>query len=238
MEEKQSSSVTGADFEALSALMDDEASEFEIHRALKLLDESPEARDHWIRYQRISEGCKGELFATGVDVNTDLSGAVRDRLADEPVYSASGAVVTMKTSGFNRFFGRAAIAASVAVSVVVGSQFWGVDVSQERFQEPTVVDVGAPAGFNIPVSARMASAGDTSYTPAAQSAFPGSKGSQRVIVLPSGVDRVEVERRLNWLLLQHAEHAAANSVGMMPYARISKLPVRGVDVSREGQAED
>ncbi|MFL0797018.1 MAG: sigma-E factor negative regulatory protein [Cellvibrionaceae bacterium] len=254
MEEKQNSSAQEADCEALSALMDNEASEFEIHRALKLLDESPEARVQWMRYQRISESCRGETTATDVDFRIDISSAVRDRLEAEPAYSASRGFkkffggradelvsapaggVAVQHSGFDRFFGRAAIAASVAMSVVLGSQFWGVDATKESFQEPAIVDVSAPAGFNIPVSARMASAGDTSFAPAAQANFQ-SVPAQRVIVVPAG-DRVELERRLNWLLLQHAEHAAANGVGMLPYARISKLPAGSVEVSPEVTAED
>lgn len=258
MEEQQNAST---DSEILSALLDNEASEFEVHRALKLLDESADARALWQRYHRIAEGCRGERAVVNVDFSIDISSSVMARLDNEPVYdsgqassnpsldngsamdSAGGAAVLqdVKQSAMNRFLGSAAIAASVAVSVVFGAQFWGASPSSTSFQEPTVVnvnaaDVQAPAGFNVPINARMASVGaELNQTPvnARTQTLVQQREPRRVIVVPAGASQAEIERRLNWLLLQHAEYAAVNGGGMMPYARVSRLPVQGVGGSSE-----
>ena len=108
--------------ESLSALMDGEANELELHRVLDQLGESPELREKAISYQRIGAAIRREPsdFA-----GIDLSGAIRDALADEPVPEADKpAAESGAKSGWFTNLGRFAVAASVALVTIVGVQSW------------------------------------------------------------------------------------------------------------------
>ena len=99
--------------ETLSAMMDDEAQEFELRRLLKSLDSAPEVLDKWFRYQAVRESLSG----SPVSVDRSFATSVRAAINDEPAHkvrAASGSWL-QAVSGF-------AVAASVAFVVVIGGQ--------------------------------------------------------------------------------------------------------------------
>ncbi|WP_421865657.1 MucB/RseB C-terminal domain-containing protein [Motiliproteus sp.] len=114
--------------ESLSALMDDEVSEFELRRTLEQLDS--EATSTWSRYHVGRAALKAE---TPVDPKLDISAGVMAALESEPVYSEVPQA-PKRSSRFNwRPFGSVAIAASVTMMVIFGAQtFQGNTVPTEN----------------------------------------------------------------------------------------------------------
>lgn len=106
--------------ESISALMDDEANELEVHRVLANMEQSNEVRDTWKRFQLASMAMKGRLPE---HIDFDISESVAAAIADEEVELESvrqkgssgrwGAVLKPLTS--------VAVAASVAFAVVFGA---------------------------------------------------------------------------------------------------------------------
>ncbi len=98
--------------QSLSALLDDEADEFEVRRTLEQLD--AESADTWQRYQLTSAVLKGER----PDYRTDLSAGVMTALEAEPAL----AVKTPKAGLFWKPLASVAVAASVTAMVIFGAQ--------------------------------------------------------------------------------------------------------------------
>lgn len=202
--------------ESLSALMDGEAEELEIHRTLKRTAESDELRDTWRRYQLAAAAMRRDLPHQVID----YSASIRLALEDEPALGRNAALSRMIKP-----LGRFAIAASVAAVAIVGVQQYSqpngisaplasVDDVQMNFDTPqlrTAADFGIPA-----VTARTVSA----------SSEPESyRAPQPVIVVkemaPDEVTREQVQAYLNELMSRHTEHAAYNTnQGMLPFARM------------------
>jgi sigma-E factor negative regulatory protein RseA len=113
--------------ESLSAMVDNEASEFELFRTTKMLSEDDELRQAWHRYHLASSvmGTEGPIIATdlsaqiasAIELETELSvPTVEDKRTSESEYRA-------ENSSSNTTFSKIAIAASVAVVAVFGVQF-------------------------------------------------------------------------------------------------------------------
>ncbi|MCW8885944.1 MAG: sigma-E factor negative regulatory protein, partial [Motiliproteus sp.] len=103
--------------QSLSALMDNEADEFEVRRCLQQLDN--EGAETWSRYQMTSALIKGEK----PDCRIDLSGAVMDALADEEEYQQQPS----KKDSFWKPLSSVAVAASVTAMVIFGAQNYSSD---------------------------------------------------------------------------------------------------------------
>lgn len=100
--------------ESLSALMDDEAGEFEIRKTLKQLDSS--TAEVWSRYHLASAILRRE---TPLQPSLDISARVMAELEQEPAYQQ----VAKPGFGFQwRPLGSVAIAASVTMMVIFGAQ--------------------------------------------------------------------------------------------------------------------
>ena len=123
---------TDKDTEALSALMDGEARELELRRALDAIDRAPALRSRWQRQHRVSAAIKGQRFA---DPSVDVSRGVREaleaksRVNRNPVWSM-------------------AVAASVTLAVVMGGQQL---MLQDTHIQPLVA-VNELSGAVVPVS--------------------------------------------------------------------------------------
>ena len=64
--------------ESISALMDDEANEIEVHRVLSKMDDEG-FRDSWKRYQTISSVMRGEgADSLHMDISKNISAAVQN----------------------------------------------------------------------------------------------------------------------------------------------------------------
>ncbi|WP_251976458.1 sigma-E factor negative regulatory protein [Salinicola avicenniae] len=155
--------------ESFSALMDNEADEFDLRRTLKTLEQSPEAASAWRRYHLARSMMRREQDSI---VDVDISAGVMAALADEPK-PAVGSTETPRRHSFS-FMGGAAVAAAVSLMVITG-----VQVVNGRFAEPTtgtseVASSGA-GSVSADLAAQPAAAGEAQATPASMQA-PASSG--------------------------------------------------------------
>lgn len=211
--------------ESLSALMDDQASELEIRRVLKAIDEpselSDELRKQWANHQLIGSAIRNETPAVPY---TDISQSIRQAVEQEPAYKIPS---SSQNSWFGKL-GRMAIAASAAGLVVMVSQLSGLngDVATDTLANNTSVPVASsdnfepvslPAGFRAPdVSARTVSA-HRSLQP---SEPPLVKRAQRVAVIKQAPSP-EIQAYIQQIMQLHAKNSSANTGrGVLSYARV------------------
>jgi sigma-E factor negative regulatory protein RseA len=101
--------------ETLSAFVDNELSEFEEKRLLKMLGDDAELRQTWGRYQLVRSSLRGEPIDAS---SVDLSLRIRATLEKENALTGTSA-----TRSVVRIGGRLAIAASVAAVTLVAVQW-------------------------------------------------------------------------------------------------------------------
>ncbi|MAM56674.1 MAG: anti-sigma factor [Salinicola sp.] len=106
--------------ESFSALMDNEADEFDLRRVLKRLDTASQESDTWRRYHLARSMMRRERDAI---VDIDISGDVMAALADEPVPVREPAGQPGKRHSFS-MMGGAAVAAAVSLMVITGVQVY------------------------------------------------------------------------------------------------------------------
>ncbi|MDN3522188.1 sigma-E factor negative regulatory protein [Halomonas ramblicola] len=139
--------------ESLSVLMDDEGDELELRRVLKSLGDEADAAEAWRRYHLMRSLMRRE---PGVDVSTDLSAGILDRLQDEPVPgqppAAEPRFATRRSLPMARSAG---IAAAVSLMVITGVQFYngGLPGSGEG-------SLAAGDGSSRPAPASLAGSGE------------------------------------------------------------------------------
>lgn len=203
--------------ETLSALMDDEASELELHRTLREVGEEESLNDTWSRYHLAASAMRREVPLDFVDSSAQLRAAINMALVNEPV--------PQRVSLWPHNLGRIAIAASVAVLAIFGAQQYQMFepspstplIAQGETQGQLPVKAGAseavgpqfqlPSGFEVPqVTARTVSAGS-------HSSRNYSRPVQRET--PSSADRLETDRQIKAfmqrLISQQAERSYRHS---------------------------
>lgn len=105
--------------ESLSALMDNEGDDLELRRALKSLEEEPDAAEAWRRYHLMRSLLQRDH---DIDVSTDLSAGIMARLEAEPAPMVEETRFTpRRTPSMARGAG---IAAAVTLMVITGVQFY------------------------------------------------------------------------------------------------------------------
>ncbi|WP_210396703.1 MucB/RseB C-terminal domain-containing protein [Motiliproteus sediminis] len=107
--------------QSLSALMDDEADQFEVRRVLQQMDD--DAADTWARYQVAGAVLRGESVRSE---DVQISGAVWKALDEEPVYQQKASL-----KGFWKPLGSVAVAASVTAMVMFGAQSYTPDTAPQ-----------------------------------------------------------------------------------------------------------
>ncbi len=156
--------------ETLSALMDDEASELELHRVMRETSSEESLNATWSRYHLAASAMRKELPVDFVDSSAELRAAISMALVNEPVPQRRGQ--------WGQAAGRVAIAASVAVLAIFGAQQYQVFepsvsaplIAQDDTQNRIQIKAGdaghkgpqfqLPSGFEIPqATARTASTG-------------------------------------------------------------------------------
>jgi sigma-E factor negative regulatory protein RseA len=194
--------------ESLSALMDDEATDFELERVLKQSVADDEVRDIWSRYNL----ARHSSHAVAVEhLNWDISKQVRAALADEVVDAHGARPGHVKR--VLRPLASFAVAASVAATVVLGGQQLAqVGGADPYDQGSALVNISPPVGIRNIAGA----------TP-----VPASYGNQEVRVLrpmtPTAY-RDLAQQRLSKYSQEHAEQAALNSPqGLISYARVPMI---------------
>jgi sigma-E factor negative regulatory protein RseA len=227
----QQSAVEQSMNESLSALMDSEASEMELHRVLKATEDDPQLRQKWSRYQLASSAIKGDLPSAPL---FDISAAVREAIDEEPVFSGGEERVDSSRRGWGSVVSRFAGAASVAAVVVVTAQFTGLQsagdnvvvADAESPSQELRPSVALPSGFEVPsLSARTVS----SHPRMANEVGKVSKSVPQVVMpvrnVTSQPPSEEVQSYLYKVMEQHAANAALHTNrGMLPYARVPAEP--------------
>ena len=192
----------------LSALMDGEVGEFELRRTLSLIERDPALRDKWRRYHLAA----GALRSEASDRSADLSAQIADALADAPA---------PRPRILTGILGRTAVAASVAVLTIAGARYWlpfdgadsglaartGEDQPQKASRPLAQPFVGAP----VP-GVQVVSATEGTVLPIdAQDAAPRGL---------SPAEEEQIRRYVEERMLRHAEHAAVDYEGLLPFARV------------------
>lgn len=205
--------------EMLSALMDGELTELELHRVLKEVHGDVEARETWARYQLVGSVMRGDDIVVSP---FDLSGRVMAALDDEPALKVQDAAASNKKVGLLGNVTRFAVAASVASLAVFGVQQLQTGTGTPQVAEADVTPVESAADMPMGLLApdfpamRNVSAGDLSGKQQQQ---------QPVVIIPikGASPGPELQAYLNGLMLEHAEHTANTGTGMLPFARIPRI---------------
>ena len=219
--------------ESISALVDGEISEIEMHRILKEvgidqdqdtpINSADSARGIWQRYNLVSASMSGQHVAK-IDFSASISAAI----------DAEGTHRVSIVSRFVSSTGRFAIAASVAMVAILGVQQLNTpdpasaDVIQfaemdiKSTEQNTGPAIQFPSGFQPSIQARTVSAGGNNKTsqylvPVVQ--VPKTEGQQ--------FSEKELRAYMDDIMLKHSNNAALNSnQGMLPFARVTKSEAR------------
>ena len=225
--------------ESLSALMDGEANEFEMHRVLEQLGEDRDLKDAALGYQRIGETIRNEVNQFS---DIDLSASISAAIADEPTPEVEAApAMTSRANnqkhgprlGWAVNLGRLAVAASVAVATVVGVQTWNVanrnDADAGAAQlaaitAPAAVQDSVQVAHNVP-SGNLPSA-DMFGARGLQAGF----GTSQPGMTPEQMNQARVyadriaQSRFRAYMLEHAEQATGSEGrGIMPFVRAASF---------------
>lgn len=178
--------------ESISALVDDEAQELELHRVLASMDEDEELRHTWRRYQAASFTMKRQMDCR---FDMDISDRVSAALVDEPAIEVDGPA---EKSRFARIFKPAlsmAVAASAAFLVVFAVQLGGQDENTEQL-----------------------AAGDQPLT---TNLVAGAEVANENLIAVSSEVMSPVEKRLQSLIENHTQQASmSENRGVMPYTQL------------------
>ncbi len=197
--------------ESLSALMDNEANELEMHRVLDHLQKDEAFRQTAFSYQLIGETLRKENNAFA---GIDISSAVSDAIGQEPAVNTEE-----RFTGRWQSLGRFAVAASVTLAVIVGVQLW----NGQQAGQPEVAVVQEPVQ---PV------AQDTGSLVADYGAVGvlAGYGTEQKGLTPSQLNRARVfadnvaRERFSAYMLQHAEQQSSYTAqGMLPFVRAASF---------------
>lgn len=223
----------------LSALMDGEATELEMHRVLRTIEDDPEQAAKWQRYHLVSAVLKKEVRPGSAQTfaKLDLASRVSAALAEEPVLHKPQQNATAPvTQSWWRPLANVAIAASVATVVVIGWQQSQVSTTQAAPAVAHAVQQGVQHSISQPAAVAGAIpvvAGAVSMPYGSQTTAYGTQSaSQPYAVMPRSVPvPVEYvrtqkldEQRFNRYLISHSGNAAfATQGGQLPYVRVVTL---------------
>ena len=229
--------------QSLSAFVDNEATEMEMHRLLKAGETNEELIEKWRRYHIAGSILRKD---SNINVNVDIASRVKEAMQGESVYSAAKsngsdaeldeakhAVATEKPKRtWRESIVQSAVAASVAVACVIGFQQFSVIshdtqavVSNSIIEapnpsvEPQAINAySPPEGFDLPLprTQNVAAISESTVGPAAPSSTPRpqlTREQQRALLM-----------QIDQLMIQHAETVRANgSFGFLPFTRVAPV---------------
>lgn len=221
-------------FESLSAMVDNEASELEMRRVLKSMDDNPEMLERWRRYHLIGSVMRKEHGISSTNPSSLVSSISNtlsreaDASTGERESTRSGASGTLRD-----VLNKTAIAASFAASLVLGFNYLGTvdegtgentlasnSLNSSQVEEPMSVVTHAPIGFELPAP----EARTVSMTSSGSATMLGAESRAASPIYLDDITDYETQEMLNYLLIQHAERASAHgSLGIMPFARVHKM---------------
>lgn len=198
--------------ESLSALKDGESDELELRRLLAH-DDVDTINHRWQNLHHMGDLIKGQHSEYH---QWDISKRVAEVIAGEPSHSSLKYNDSAKQSAWLKPFAGFAVAASVTLAVVMGSQLFDpAQTGLNPTSSPAVASRVYPAAIsnvsagNVTVGAQLDS----------RSPLPDSSLSRRVLM-----GDLAAEQRLEKYLLQHTEQSALNNgQGMMNFARVSSF---------------
>lgn len=195
--------------ETLSALMDDEAEQLEIRRALHASEQDPEVRRSWERYHLARSVMHKEPWNTHIDLSAGITAA----LAEEPSLTPRPA---SNQPRWKVQLGRVAVAASVTVAVLIGVRMVNHDPAADNTMASVERGVQTNSVTGVPV-APMAPAG-------AGAVLAGfSSHADQVQGVTNSEPSAWQEQRISEYLRRHAENNAQTTPQLVPYARAASL---------------
>ena len=211
---------------ALSALVDQEASEFETRRALEALKSNPDLKARFGAYQSIGATLRGESLVpeslltrihAALDAPEQPASQARPA-ATQSTESANPTITFLPArealpSRFGIFAGQLAMAASIAFAVVIGVKV----VAPVEMKPPAVASVETPEiiRFQLPVQREQVAVqtGVTAVDEAPEASTPR-------LMSEADVRRL-VSERLGQYLVRHAENSSVvGTQSVLPLARI------------------
>ena len=230
-------------FESVSALTDNQASPLELQRILAMSEKSNGVRTRWHRYHLTRAIMRGESkgLMTG-----DISDKVRSAIADLEIdFGVANTGVTENKPTDSKHvaqsvakgpitwfapFGRAAIAASVALAVVLGAQ--QIPLQQNNTANEIANDVTPiNSGYQVADFTNSANLNRLTVQNVSRASFskPEVNSSSQVQLSYDNEARrrqqgeeEQVRQAINSLMLEHAQQASLDqSVGLVPFIRVS-----------------
>jgi sigma-E factor negative regulatory protein RseA len=196
--------------ESISALVDGEANEMDLHRVLKASETDDNVRQSWRRYQAISAVVKNEERSL---LKIDISAGVKIALADDKK-AVGGRISEMLKPMMS-----VAVAATVTVAILTGTQIYQVASGGGN---ASLNEVATTENFNssAPVTAGQF---NNLAIPASVSTDVYAKPSQAQLDKRAYADAV-AEQRLHSYMYRHVENSSISTgSGVMPFARVENL---------------
>lgn len=193
--------------QTISAMVDGEASEWELRKVLQQSKDKDSIREEWATYQTLGAILRNEENRS-TDSLVDISGSIMSEIEGEQAYS--------KTGYFKRTLSQTAIAASVAVVALVGIQQYQVaqndtgaagTLADTTVQDESGAAVYPPAGFDFQPLTR-----EVSTSPAAV------QRQSTQVQIP--VDSEQLELHLNELLQEHSNNSVNAAQDALPMVRV------------------
>lgn len=220
--------------QSLSALMDDEAGEFELRKTLEQLDST--SAQAWSRYHVARSALKGDAPS---QPQWDISAAVMAELEQDPSYQMAPQKQTS-----NRFqwrpLGSVAIAASVTMMIIFGAQTYQSEAPTLSAQPQIVLAAPTPANPNLlpaqygerAVVAPTLQQADVirlsssmSYYIDQHHALTSQRSQQwQAGWLPKGFKEVEHDRLSDSEVILYSNNRTTISVSVQPYASKKASP--------------
>jgi len=197
--------------QSLSALMDGQASELELHQVLKQSQTNAELRQQWQRWQITRAALRGQpqSFAT-----LNLAERVSAALDAPPAAPIARARPAMR-SRLWRSGGQLAVAASVTLAVLGGVRFYQSS-QQVPANPPLQAQTGAGVPFNLPLAEVPQLAGFTDNA---------EQNTETAWQWPSEQMNLQEAERLRGYLRQHSRQSALYSGidGVLPDVRAASF---------------
>lgn len=190
--------------ESLSALLDQEATELDVARIMKGLDQDQETYEVWRRYNLARDAIGNDL---GDFAQVDLSARVRESLGDTHHSRVPG-----RLNAALKPFASVAVAATVTAAVLTGTQLYQNIQGGAGVSPATIAEVIPDGRVNTVLDGQVVGFGNAPVEQAGTS-------EQRVRQAQFQADLL-AQRRLDAYLQAHSDNAALNaSSGLMPMAR-------------------
>jgi len=182
-------------YQSLSALMDGQASELELHQVLKQSQTNAELRQQWQRWQIARAALHGQPQSfVALNLAERVSAALEDAPPVAPITRARPAM----RSRLWRSGGQLAVAASVTLAVLGGVRFYQSS-QQAPANPPLQAQTGAGVPFNLPLAEVPQLAGFTDNA---------EQNTETAWQWPSEQMDLQEGKRLRGYLRQHSRQSA------------------------------